>query len=81
MFYEHGRVFYNTPESYTSSVTLIRSDYSIATMLYFIAGWNVLGSVSGGEASNSIRPFRLSSGKPRYDIQVRFRMDCIFLNG
>ena len=71
VMYEYSRICCLPLDSYTSSVTLIRSDYSIATMLYFIAGWNILGIVSGGEFSTSVRPFWLSNGEPRYDIHVQ----------
>ncbi len=71
MMYEYGRTCRLPPDRYTSSVTLIRSDYSIATMLYFIAGWLRLGAVSGGESSTSARSFGLSSGESRYDIHLQ----------
>ena len=69
--YEYSRICCLPLDSYTSSVTLIRSDYSIATMLYFIAGWLRLGAVSGGESSTSARSFGLSSGESRYDIHLQ----------
>lgn len=63
MTYEMRRICCDRPESYTSSVSLRRSDFAFTATLYFIAGWNILGSVSGGEGSYSNRDFGLSSGR------------------